>query len=387
MTTSGQSQTLLTKSYLKHPYIRIFFLFLLVESFLLTWAWGVRRLVPDYYPEGALELYQGVAIQTNPWLEPWQRWDTPHYQAIAERGFTPFEMAYFPIYPFLMRIVSPLIGGNTLVAGLIISSLAFLGSLLLIYKLAFVEFGDPEKAMRSVIYMAFFPSAFFLAAAYNESLFLLFTMLCFYFLYRKNWLIAGLFAGVASLTRVPGVLLAIPLGFEIWNSRKKDSKMSWLSLGMMGLVLSGYYLYQWIDLGQLPTATIAAQNQRGGYLAIPGLNIFETIKRIFIGQMIVENSIELFFTLAFIAFAILIWKKQSRLYGLYSISMMIFFLTRMGSPQPLISMVRYTIEIFPVFFLFAQWGTKPAWNRVILYLSWLGLLFFTAQFAIWGWVG
>jgi hypothetical protein len=35
----------------------------------------------------------------------------------------------------------------------------------------------------------------------------------------------------------------------------------------------------------------------------------------------------------------------------------------------------------------AVWA-RAAWvNRLIFYLSLLGLLFFSAQFAIWGWVG
>jgi len=370
-----------------HPAIRILLIFLAAETLMLSWAWGMRRLVPDYYPEGATELYQGVKQEINPLLEPWQRWDTMHYQAIAERGYTAFEMAYYPIYPFLMGWLAPIFGGNTLVSGLTISGLAFLGCLFTIHRLSTLEFGEEVSAMRVVVYMAFYPAAFFLVAAYNESLFLLEVMLCLYFIKKENWLRAGLFAGIAALTRVPGVLLALPLGYAAWHAWKKGSHTSWLAMGVMVLELIGYYIYQWLWLGQLPFVTIAAQNQRGGYLAFPGLNILETVRRISIGQMVGENSFELLFTLGFIVFTILIWRKLPRIYGLYAASLMFLFMIRMGSPQPLISNMRYTFEIFPVFFLFARWGDKPAIHRVILYLSWLGLLFFGAQFAIWGWVG
>jgi len=369
------------------PVVRIFLLFLLLEAFLFTWAWGVRRVIPNYYPDGIKNLYQGVAQQTNPWLEPWQRWDTLHYQAIAERGYTAYEMAYYPLYPFLMGRLAPIFGGNTLLSGLFISSLAFLGCLLVFCKLAQLEFGNEAAAMRAVIYLAFYPAAFFLVAAYNESLFLLEVMLCLYFIHKKSWLVAGFFAGLAALTRVPGVFLALPIGYAAWQAWKKGLHTGWLALGVMGLELAGYYIYQWIGMGQLPTATIAAQNLRGGYLTFPFINILETVRRISIGQMVGENSLELFFTLAFIIFTILIWKKLPRIYGLYAASLMLFFLMRMGSPQPLVSMVRYTLEIFPIFLLFAGWGERPAIHRLILYLSWVGLLFFTAQFAMWGWVG
>ena len=374
---------------INHPATRIFLIFLLVEAFMLTWAWGVRSMLPIHYPDGATASYMGVVQEKNPWLEPWQRWDTPLYQAIAERGYSVFELAnaYYPLFPFLMNWLAPIFGGNTLVSGMFISGLAFLGCLLMIYKLSTMEFGEGAYAFRTVVYMATYPAAFFLAAAYNESIFLLFAMLCIYFIRKESWLYAGLFAGLASLTRIPGIFLALPLSYAAWQSWKKGSRTSWMGMCVMGLELAGYYLYQWIEMGKLPTATLAAQNKWGAYLTIPGLNIFEAIKRISMGQFIIQNSTELLFTLSFIVFTILVWKKLPRIYGIYSASLMVFFLARMGFPQPLMSMVRYTFEIFPVFFLFAHWGGKPGLNRVILYLSWLGLLYFSAQFAIWGWVG
>jgi hypothetical protein len=84
---------------------------------------------------------------------------------------------------------------------------------------------------------------------------------------------------------------------------------------------------------------------------------------------------------------IFIWKKLPRIYGIYTVTLMLLYLSRIGSPQPLVSMARYVIEIFPAFLVLADWGRRPMIQRVILYLSWLGLLFFAAQFAIWGWVG
>jgi hypothetical protein len=66
---------------------------------------------------------------------------------------------------------------------------------------------------------------------------------------------------------------------------------------------------------------------------------------------------------------------------------MLLFVIRLGSPQPLVGMARYVLEIFPVFLLLAIRGRSPWVNRLVFTLSLLGLLFFSAQFAIWGWVG
>jgi hypothetical protein len=128
-------------------------------------------------------------------------------------------------------------------------------------------------------------------------------------------------------------------------------------------------------------------NARGGHLTIPGWNLVEAARRILHGQLLEENLFELSFTILFIVLTVFIWKKLPRIYGIYAAINMLLFLARIGSPQPLVSMTRYVLEIFPAFLILAVWARKPWANRLILYLSWLGLLFFAAQFAIWGWVG
>ena len=369
--------------------LQILLLFLVLRGLLAAWTWGVRGLFPDAFPEDPAPLYKGVAIDPDPWLEPWQRWDTPQYQAIAERGYAAFDTAYFtpPLFPYLMRWTAPLFGGNTLAAGLFVSGLAFLGCLLAVYPLARLELDDDPAAMRTVVYLAFFPAAVFLAAAYSESLFLLGAILCLYFLRKGMWLPAGLAGGLAALARIPGTLLLVPLGYAAWQAWRKGDRRGWWSLAAMFLVLAAWYAYQWFALGQPPTAILAAQGQRGGHLTLPGLNLLEAARRILTGQLVIENSLELGFTLAFIIFTVFVWKKLPRVYGLYAAALMLFFLSRMGSPQPLVSMARYCLEIFPVFLLLAGWGKNPWVHRIILYFSWIGLLFFAAQFAIWGWVG
>jgi 4-amino-4-deoxy-L-arabinose transferase-like glycosyltransferase len=49
------------------------------------------------------------------------------------------------------------------------------------YQLVREDFGS-EIAERAVLYLAIFPTAFFFAAAYNESLFLCLALLSFYYM-------------------------------------------------------------------------------------------------------------------------------------------------------------------------------------------------------------
>jgi hypothetical protein len=368
---------------------KILILFLVVRILLGVWMWGIRQLYNSDPAGITAALYKGVPVETNSWLEPWQRWDTPQYQAIATRGYTAFDTALFtpPLFPFLMGKLAPVFGGDTLASGLLIAGLAFLACLLAIFQIARYEFHDEGVAFRAVLFLAVFPTAFFLSAAYSEALFLAGALLSLYNARKQHWIAAGLWGAMAALTRITGPLLVVPLAFAAWQARENGNWRAWLAPLITTLGALIFPIYVQVGLHQSPIAILTASTTRGGRLTIPGWNLFEATSRILKGQLVEENLIELFFTVLFIVLIIFLWKKLPRLYGIYSVTLMLFFLARLGSPQPLVSMERYVLEIFPAFLLLADWG-RPAWaNRLVLYLSLLGLLFFSAQFAIWGWVG
>ena len=362
--------------------------FVAVHLFLNIWMTGVLQVFPVSISPARLEMYKGVAVETNPWLAPWQRWDTPQYQAIAERGYSAFDTALFtpPLFPLLEHLVSVLVGGNTLLAGMLLSGVACLLCLLALYRLASFEFNDQALARRAVLFLAIFPASFFLYAPYTESLFLLGAMLALLSIRLKKWGWAGLWGAVVALSRTPGVLILVPLAWASWSAWRSGDHKSWLAPGLALAGAALFPIYVFFGLHLSPLEILAAVG-RGGSLAFPGWNIVAAAIRILHGQLVEENLIELIFTLLFIFLTIFIWKKLPRLYGVYAVTLMLLFLARLGSPQPLVSMARYVIEIFPAFLVLAAWGRRPGINRLILYLSWLGLLFFSAQFAIWGWVG
>jgi hypothetical protein len=369
--------------------LQVLVIFAFLILLLNTWMWGVSQVFPTAALPNISDLYKGVPLEKNPWLKSWQRWDTPQYQAIAERGYDAFDTALFtpPLYPFLIKWTAPLFNRNTLAAGLFLSGMAFLACLLAFHQLAQFEFKDEKDALRATLTLASFPSAFFLAAAYNESLFLLAAIMCLYCSRRNKWMEAGLWGAIAAGTRIPGVVLILPLAYAAWETSKFKDKRAWLAPTLTGMGALVFPAYVWLGLGRSPLDILTALNERGGHLAIPGWNIVEAVNRILQGQLIEENLIELIFTIIYIFLTVYIWKKLPRVYGVYAITMMLLFLTRLGSPQPLVSMARYVIEIFPAFLVLTIWSHSPGINRLILYLSWLGLLFFSAQFAVWGWVG
>lgn len=368
-------------------------LFIYLGVFLTLWSvmWVAREIYPgSLSPDEIYRPYMGVMPEKNQWLAPWQRWDTLQYQAIAERGYLSFENSLFvpPLYPFLMRNLGELLG-NTLLAGLIISNLFGFAAIFAFYRLMIYEFGDEKRAYRAILYLLSFPTAFFIFAPYTESLFFLGALLNIYYLRREKWLLAGLWGAVAALARLPGALIVIPALYAAWMAwRKVRSLRPWLAPILAAAGAAIFPLYSWFGLGLSPLAPLSTQASRfHGGLTVPGWNLIMAVKQILLGIYSLTNSLDLFFTLLFIAGSLAVAKRMPKIYGVYTLSFMALYLFRIAAVYPLLSNSRYVLILFPVFMLAAGWGEKSWVNRLILYPSWVGLIFLSSQFAIWGWVG
>lgn len=372
------------------PRLKIFVGFLSLAIILYGWMWFVRQNFPPLYtPHSNPDIYMAVPAETNPFLEPWQRWDTLHYQAIASRGYAAFDTALFtpPLYPWLIGLTAPMLHGNTLATGLLISTVFAFLTLLVFNQVAQDVITDKEVSTRATVYFILYPGAFFLFAVYTESIFLFFAMLALRFADQGKFWQAGVMGGLASLTRSPGILVIVPLTFAAWQAYKIHRAKKGLWTIVLMLVISLIYpLTAWITIGATPLNILMAIG-RGGHITIPGFNLLAAIQHIFGGVMVIENTLESAFTVIFGLLSILALKRLPKIYGIYSLTMMIFLLSRMGSPQPLVGMIRYVYTIFPAFFVLAEFGENPIAHRIILYVSWLGLLLFAGQFAIWGWIG
>lgn len=160
----------------------------------------------------------------------WERFDALWFLRIADSGYylTDQSAVFFPGYPLAIRFVSTLLGGHPLAAGLLISHLATLGSFVLLYFLTTSEWGE-RVARRTVLYLAVFPTSFFLLAPYSEALFLFLVLLTLWAARRGRWELAGLGGIGASATRNIGVLLVLPLlteAFMRFRERKSTKELT-----------------------------------------------------------------------------------------------------------------------------------------------------------------
>jgi hypothetical protein len=328
---------------------------------------------------------QHVQESQNLLLNVWGRWDAVHYLAIASQGYQGTDMAFFPLFPLLIKILGKLVG-NHLVAGILISNASFFFGLLYLYKLLEHEY-DRSVARRAIFYVSIFPSAVFFSAVYTESLFFMLTVASFYYMRGHRWWLAGIIGLLASMTRVEGVLLVVPFLIE-WYSQYKGKLSAHIGQlipsGLIPVGLFAYMAYLWVLVGD-PLYFSHVQIHWDRHFAAPWVSVIDSFHKVVhatSGPVIAGQVIELSFTALMIGVLIGGWKLLRPSYIAY---MALSILVPM-STSSLMSMPRFALVLFPMYAILAREGEKPWVNNLIVasFLPLLGL--FTVLYADWYWV-
>ena len=155
----------------------------------------------------------------------WERADALWFLKIASSGYAESDgsPAFFPMFPMLVHGVGVLTGERWLLAGFLVSNVALLVGLVVLYRLTAETFDD-RIARRTVLYLCLFPTAFFLFSPFSESVFLAFTVGCLYAARHRSWALAGALGAGAALTRQVGITLCLVLVVEAVHSLLEDRR-------------------------------------------------------------------------------------------------------------------------------------------------------------------
>jgi hypothetical protein len=184
------------------------------------------------------ELPPGLSVIARPILLPFLNFDGRHYLEIAQHGYEAKNklLAFFPLYPLLIKFLSIDSLINPILVGLVVSFLCSFLALFFLYKLVKLEYND-SIAKKVVCLMIFFPSSFYLISYYPEGLFLLLSVLTFYFVKQKKYLLAALTTALAGATRLVGIALLPVMLYEGYRYFKKERKIPWfLLISPLGLI-------------------------------------------------------------------------------------------------------------------------------------------------------
>lgn len=194
-------------------------------------------------------------------------WDTVWYLDIARHGYAldagqvgllDTNLAFFPLVPGLMAGMMAL-GVNPFLGTLIVVNLAFLGALFALRALTARHLGSERLADLSVWALALLPPTVFASMAYTEGLVLACALGAALLATRGRFAAAGLLAGVAALSRPPGVIVALlVLALAITAGRDRRWRRAALAVAPSAVALTAFGLWMWLERGS-PMLPLEAQ--------------------------------------------------------------------------------------------------------------------------------
>lgn len=385
-------------------------IFLVTRAVLVVGGYSADRMLVDQlndsntfwetYPEGRL-------------LDQWASWDGMWYRHIANQGYVvrahQGSPAYFPLYPVLIHYTKPIFSG-AIPAGFFVSNLSLLIALIYLYRLTELEFGNRPTAQRAVLYIAIAPTAFYFSALYTESLYLMLSVIAFYYARRGNWLLASFAGAFLSATRIIGILILGAVGLEwlrahgwtlatartrqawvnLWNGIKRDwlslVTLAWIPFGLLAYM--AYLNYEFGDPFYFRTVLADVFDRSPQSLIDVAILEINTFVGALINGRVAWNDPRIiswyynFGTLIVtLVMSVIVWLRLGAVYGAYTL--LVILLPFSGGS---VSMPRYVVIAFPLFMLLAHWGRYTLVDRIILvtFIPLLGVAM--TIFVNWGWV-
>lgn len=360
--------------------------------FLLAWGIAIRELAPGsspspWPPEAAAE------------APLYARFDSGWYADIARDGYGPpppegsaSEHAFFPLYPFLARAVHLATGLGVFRCLLLVAWAAFLLALPLFLEEARRR-AVPADPWRALPFLLFYPSAFFLQAAYGDALFLLLALLAFRFVRSRKLAAAVVVAFVAGLCRAPaaalGPGLAVAWGIEETAAAERRRPRTIGSAALLGVAPLLGVLAHVLGIG-------FAKGEPGLYFRVmsswpervtgatsgPAAFFGRLLDRAASGELLRHPGILVPFALVALLIALAVvqvraGRPSDAAWMTALVAMPVLTGTDAGIP-------RYTLTVFPVTLsLAALLDGKPRLRAAWLGLSTLLLLYYSSKFVRW----
>ncbi len=367
-------------------------------------------------------------------------------------AMTASRTAFFPLYPLGVRLftsfaLAPVIAGVLLSVAALAAGLYGLYRLttLEVARLRLREGGEVARLV--VLLTAFAPMAFYFSAVYSESLYFALSVWVFLCARRGRWVTAATLGALAGATRSTGVVLMVPLALiylygpredrdpdRTFDSRLRGLRASarsgvgsllpfflpplrpryrvrkdalWLALVPVGL---GLYMAHLALAGGDALAPFHAEAVWSRHFAGPYGGVWNGTKAAFEGlrQLLSLQRHHIYFPAAggspfinaghnLLLFAFLLVAIPATIgvlrllplaYGAYTLAALALPLSYPVAPQPLMSLPRFMLVLFPLnMWLAVRLRERPkALARAVLVISGLAMVFFVGEFSTWHWV-
>lgn len=328
----------------------------------------------------------------------WDRWDSPHYIAIARDGYVNEGdarnfLVFYPLYPLLIKIVYYVVH-NYYMAGILVSNISFVVAGFYLYKLTHLE-NIEDTAFRANKYMIIYPFAFFFGIAYTESLFIALTVMTVYYIRKRNWLIAGICGFLTVLTRNQGILILVPafVEFVLYIKEARSYNKEKGSISIKGIVKNGtclliipYGTLVYLFINKIVTGNwfefLKIQKEHWsnsfGFFAenlknhVLNMLAYDPSFRI---SLWIPQVVTFFFVIGLTIYGV---KKLRTSYAAY----MLAYILVSFSPTWLLSGPRYIAGLFPIYILLAIAAKNKVVDSILTIVFTMLLSFYAIAFAL-----
>jgi hypothetical protein len=347
-------------------------------------AWVAARLIVGlgFVLADAVIRHEGFVPRPIPRSQGLLAWDGSFYRSIADGGYAsvPGEpLRFFPLYPWVARMVAPVFGGDHRWAVVVVANVAALVAAMLLRRLVIEERGDPALGSWAGGLLLIAPPAFALVFAYSEALFVALAIGCFLGLRRDRWGLVAACAYFAALARPVGVFLIVPVAVELWVRRTELrawalSKVAWAGVALAAPVagLLTFLAYTAVRFDTW-TEPIRAQRDFRGDVVDPITRLARGIGDLF-GDETFGDGLHIPFAFLAIALVVLGARRWPARYTAFSAVLVVLAL----SADNLNSLERYLLVAFPLVLVLADLTMGQRAQRITLAVCGGGLLALTS---------
>jgi|GEM_PF-2539668 len=285
----------------------------------------------------------------------WSGCDAPRYFHIAQNGYLSqgeyndiINIVFFPLYPLLMRAFY-YVFGNYFVSGIFVSFISLVTACFFFYKLLLLDY-KKDTSQRIIKYFLIYPFSMFLSAVYTESAFMALSLMSIYFMRKKNWLGCGIAGLFAAFCRAQGILLLLPVAYEILLQLRKNKKWSFKYLYALAIPVG---MLAYLLINKVVTGEWLKFMEYQSFYWRHSFTPFTNALQENFAHIVSDNSMRSLvnwipeFAMFFIGFALLIayFKRIRTSYLLYAGA----FILISYSGTLMLSGARYILGAFPIF--------------------------------------
>jgi hypothetical protein len=322
-----------------------------------------------------------------------QRWDAGWFSWIAADGYgTGFgqdagaRIAFFPAFPALEATAAAATGLSTPAAGFVVSNLAYLASLIVLFLLTAAELGE-RNARWATAFFAAMPTSFFFLAPYSESLFLLLTLLAFLWARRSRWGRTSGAAFLAGLTR-PMAIALVPALWLLRRERPTARRVSTLAIAAPFVGVVSFLGWWGISRGD-PLAPFHAQKYWGRDVVFAPVTVIRG--SIFALLAAVRGTrpdlvVDGVLVACIVASAVLAVRRLPSGYVAYIWTSLVIPLSFAWPSRPFLSVPRFACVLFPIAWTWVR--ILRTGSRMVMAIALLAALqlALAAVFMNWGWI-